>query len=342
MHNEIPSCPEISIVIPTYNRKDELKRVLEGLNNQTCDDNLFEIIVVDDGSEDDTQTVVKEFSRISKPLIKYIHQTKSGAGAARNAGIAQARGRWILFIDADLIPEKNVIECHLNFHRGANDDFNCLLGAVETAPELKNPQQVRQNDGMIRTNKQGLHELSSWEFRTCNTSLAKHLCASPGGFDSRLEVAEDTEFAYRLQAIGVRFLYDESIKSYHYHPMNMEMLIEKYAAYGRAVALWYLECLESRRELALRYGVFAAELPFVHKVKYIIRAILVNGQTVALWNWISRHVRKQLLPLSQFLNKSVAQFYCRKAFRSRLFHLTQIQNRAQLPSNLMRQAVTSE
>jgi glycosyltransferase involved in cell wall biosynthesis len=340
MNDEQKACPDISIVIPTQNRKNVLQCVLNGLTRQTCDPSLFEIIVVDDGSDDGTQTVVKNVSKTSKSKIKYIHQAKLGPGAARNSGISQARGKWILFLDTDLIPETDVVERHRKFHQEWEDEYTCLMGDVEMASGLNIPQQARKNETNIHLNGSGLQELNHWNFRTGNASLAKSLCAAPSGFDPRYEAAEDTEFGYRLHAMGVKFYYDGSIKVYHHHPMNMDECVEKYAAYGRAVALWYLESPEARRELALRYGVYAAELSLVCKGKHFIRALLVNRWTIASLSWMARHIKSDFLLFSNFLKKNLVQYYCRKAFRTRLFSLIQMRSRREISTNILRQVVT--
>ena len=86
---------DISLVIPTYNRTSLLKRALESVSMQTHKPD--EIIVVDDGSTDDTAGMVKrEF-----PDIVYIHQQNSGVSAARNLGIKKASHNWIAFLDPD-------------------------------------------------------------------------------------------------------------------------------------------------------------------------------------------------------------------------------------------------
>ena len=80
--------PIFSVIIPTYNRAHVLGQAIRSVLSQTCQD--FEIIVVDDGSTDDTKTVVVSFA---DPRIHYIHQQNKGGGAARNRGISAAAGR---------------------------------------------------------------------------------------------------------------------------------------------------------------------------------------------------------------------------------------------------------
>jgi glycosyltransferase involved in cell wall biosynthesis len=96
--------PKVTVIIPTYNRAHLIKRAIKSVLNQTFQD--FEIIVVDDGSTDNTEEVVKSFNDLR---IKYIkHQKNLGASAARNTGIKNSKGEYIAFLDSDdeWLPEK--------------------------------------------------------------------------------------------------------------------------------------------------------------------------------------------------------------------------------------------
>ena len=96
--------PTVSVIIPTYNRAHLIGRAIQSVLNQTYRD--FEIIVVDDGSADNTEEVVKSFY---DKRIKYIkHKKNKGAAATRNTGIKAARGKYIAFQDSDdeWLPEK--------------------------------------------------------------------------------------------------------------------------------------------------------------------------------------------------------------------------------------------
>lgn len=102
---------EISLVIPTHNRKDVLVKCLDLLNNQTASKDEFEVILVDDGSSDGTD---KEIEKIKiNYQFKYIYQENQGQSVARNRGITEAKGRIILFIDDDVLAHKNLIKAHL-------------------------------------------------------------------------------------------------------------------------------------------------------------------------------------------------------------------------------------
>ena len=100
---DIDANPMFSVVIPTYNRKPELLKAIDSVLNQSFGD--FEIVVVDDGSDDGTQEAL---ANLNEPRIKYVkHEKRSGANAARNTGIKSAQGRYISFLDSDDIFLKN-------------------------------------------------------------------------------------------------------------------------------------------------------------------------------------------------------------------------------------------
>ena len=97
--------PKISVVIPTYNREDKVRKAIESALAQSFTD--LEVIVVDDGSSDDTG---QAFSETFGDRIRYYFQANQGASVARNKGIEEARGEWIAFLDSDDVWEKEKLE----------------------------------------------------------------------------------------------------------------------------------------------------------------------------------------------------------------------------------------
>src|SRR4030043_1295029 len=95
---------QISIVIPTFNSAQVLKACLESLANQTVSGEAYEVIVVDDGSTDETKDIVAKYP------VRYIYQQNRGPAAARNNGVNHAQGEIVLFTDADCDSEPNWIE----------------------------------------------------------------------------------------------------------------------------------------------------------------------------------------------------------------------------------------
>jgi len=124
--------PLVSVVIPTYNNAALLPETLDGVQRQTIKD--FEIIVVDDGSLDDTAQVVKSYD----PSIVYFHQTNRGQAAARNKGVALARGEYIAFCDHDDVWHEPHLETLMD----------CLTSYPETAMAFDNAEYF--GDGVAR------------------------------------------------------------------------------------------------------------------------------------------------------------------------------------------------
>lgn len=104
--NLISNSPKVSVIIPTHNRAHLIGRSIQSVLNQTYQD--FEIIVVDDGSTDNTREVIKEFQRKDKRINYTKHDKNKGGSAARNTGIKASRGEYIAFQDSDdeWLPEK--------------------------------------------------------------------------------------------------------------------------------------------------------------------------------------------------------------------------------------------
>ncbi|HUO36169.1 MAG TPA: glycosyltransferase family A protein, partial [Candidatus Acidoferrum sp.] len=100
--------PKVSVVIPTYNRAKKVRGAIDSALGQTISD--LEVIVVDDGSSDNTAKVLQE---AYGTRIRYFAQQNQGASAARNKGMAEARGEWIAFLDSDDFWEKEKLEWQL-------------------------------------------------------------------------------------------------------------------------------------------------------------------------------------------------------------------------------------
>src|SRR6185503_15784205 len=105
---------ELSIVIPTYNRAKHLRLCLEALNRQTQVASDFEVVVVIDGSTDKTIEMLKRFE--TPYSLRIIWQKNSGQASALNQGIREALGRYILFLDDDIVADPRLVAEHLRAH----------------------------------------------------------------------------------------------------------------------------------------------------------------------------------------------------------------------------------
>ncbi len=129
-----PSRPTLSVVLCTYNRAELLRRTLDSLCRQSLDKALFEVVVIDDGSKDDTRQVVLAYESLLP--LRYSHQRNAGLGSARNHGVFLSRGDILLFLDDDDIADTRVLEEHLSAHRYFPDDRYGVLGYTGLDPAI--------------------------------------------------------------------------------------------------------------------------------------------------------------------------------------------------------------
>lgn len=122
--------PSISVVMPIYNVEAYLKECLDSILAQTFLD--FEVLAVDDGSKDSSGAILDEYAA-KDPRIKPIHQVNAGAGAARNNGMAQAQGKYLIFLDSDDFFEPDMFEkMYLKAEETNADIVSCTFTQFDT------------------------------------------------------------------------------------------------------------------------------------------------------------------------------------------------------------------
>jgi glycosyltransferase involved in cell wall biosynthesis len=205
--------PEVSVVIPAYNAGHYVPAAVESVLAQTMTDH--EVIVVDDGSTDDTAETMTRFGS----RVRYLRQANQGVAAARNTGIAEAHGRYIAFLDADdtWFPEK--LERQL-VALSARTDCRACYSAFLVVDERLSPLGVCR--GLRRTaTLEDLITRGNVVGSICTVLCDRSLFASAGSFDSTLSQCADWEMWIRL-ATRTEFLYlDEPLATYRQHAANM-------------------------------------------------------------------------------------------------------------------------
>lgn len=196
--------PSISVVIPTYNRAEKVRRAVESVLAQSFAD--LEVIVVDDGSSDDTALVLEQaFGR----RIRYFAQTNQGASVARNRGIEEATGEWIAFLDSDDLWEPEKIECQLDALRRVRTGCGACYTDVrffnhsETRTMFELAESSYRHSGQVGVNGEALRLLvkpGGAGMVICLSSLMvrKDVIRKAGGFDPALLYSQDSEFMFRL------------------------------------------------------------------------------------------------------------------------------------------------
>ena len=180
---------KISVIIPTYNRKKTLERAIQSVINQSL--SPFEILIIDDGSNDGTEEWVKD----NFQNIKYIYQNNHGVSSARNIGIENAYGDWVAFLDSDdeWLPNKLYEQ----------------VKAIDSNPEIKffHTNEIWIRNG-IRVNQMKKHKkYGGYIFEKCldicrispsSALIQKEVFDNIGIFDESLRVCEDYDLWLRI------------------------------------------------------------------------------------------------------------------------------------------------
>lgn len=222
---------EISVIIPTYNRRETFRKCLLSLLEQDYPKERYEIIVVDDGSSDGTVEVVDTLAKAHKNF-RYIQQDRKGPACARNSGIREARGEIIGFTDDDCVLDKHWIRLMVESHK--RNPHIITVGGLTGVPYKRSNIMVSQSlsNSAIQTNINGREEVIF--FPTCNVAFKRHIFAEyrfneefplPGG--------EDLEFFWRLFKSGHRFIWDKEIRVTHYRADTLSSFIKQAYIYGR-------------------------------------------------------------------------------------------------------------
>lgn len=215
---------KLSVVIPTYNRKDSLRLTLDGLARQTYSVAEFEVIVVSDGSTDGTDTMLAEYAVSAPYALRAITQLNSGPSAARNRGIHEARHEVIVFLDDDVEPVPQFLMRHAAHHE--TDDKVVVLG-----PMSPDPARASQEPAWIAWEHAKLKEIydlflpggshidrnpAPVHFYSGNASVRRKWLEAVSGFNEEFKRQEDIELAVRMEQVcGLHFRFDFMAKGLH-------------------------------------------------------------------------------------------------------------------------------
>lgn len=220
----------ISAVICTRNRSTYLQRCLTALEKQTLATGDYEVIVVDNGSTDDTQHVAQSFCERNRNF-RYVHETKAGLSVARNAGIRVSSADYVAFTDDDAEPNSNWLDRILARFQEHPDDVGMVGGDVVPVWELERPAWL--GDPLLRPLSAGLkwstepRFLRSGEWLVeVNSGYRKSALERLGGFPENLGrvgdllLSGDGGLNVLIERAGLRLFYDPAILVRHYIPAS--------------------------------------------------------------------------------------------------------------------------
>ncbi|MBE9190691.1 glycosyltransferase [Gloeocapsopsis crepidinum LEGE 06123] len=217
------SDPFVSVIIPVFNDNQRLKTCLEALENQTYPKNLYEVIVIDNGSDESIKKVVETFGQTFAT-----YESQPGSYAARNKGISIAKGEIIAFTDSDCIPTQNWLETGVN-HLLSIPNCGLVAGKIEiffknpnrpTAVELYDSVTFLQQKRYVEQEKYGA---------TANLFTTEKILKQVGVFDSKLKSGGDVEWGRRVYSYGYSLFYADDSKVLHPARSSLEQLYKKVA-----------------------------------------------------------------------------------------------------------------
>jgi glycosyltransferase involved in cell wall biosynthesis len=210
--------PKVSVVIATYNRANYIQETVESIFRQGFRD--YELIVVDDGSTDDTGKILAPYHS----RLRYIYQANSGPSPARNVGVRHARAPWIAFQDSDDLSEPDhlaTLYAHANEHPGCGMVF--ANGAYLGGPE-HNRQTIVPAKKSRRLASEGVRLLDLFEksvVRLQAALISKKAYHAVGGHDESLRICMDLDLSFRLFMHSSMVYLDRVVFRYRKHEGNI-------------------------------------------------------------------------------------------------------------------------
>ena len=235
--------PTASVVVPTFDRLNDLQRVIRALCDQVAAlSSPCQIVVVDDGSTDGTSAWLD--AHASGLGVIALHQDNSGPARARNRGVEASEGSVVLFLGDDTVPQPGWLNEHLEAHRiGGSDRPLAVLGytafpAGETSPFLRWINEYGAQFGYALIDDPT--DVPFNFFYTSNISLPRRIFIDLGGFREDFPAAawEDIEFAYRAVDSGLSLRYQPRARTIHHHRIRVGTFCERQQKSGRSAAIF--------------------------------------------------------------------------------------------------------
>lgn len=207
---------EVSVIVPTRNRPQDLRRCLEALAAQDFTAAGYEVIVCDDGSDEDVRSVVEEVK--SEGLnLRYVRQPPRGPAAARNLGIREARGRVVAMTDSDTLPDRVWLR-KLYEALAAHPDAVAVEGKV-----------YANNEGEFDPLGEGPTNFTGGVYLTCNCAYRREALLRVGGFDETFPYPayEDTDLAASALELGRIVWQPEAIVLHPQRRLTLRAVLKK-------------------------------------------------------------------------------------------------------------------
>ncbi len=247
--------PKVSIIIPTFQRCNSVKRILTALNTQTFSPDEFEVVVSIDGSEDGTQQMIDHFS--SPYQLRSIWATNSGRSGACNRGIRESDGEVLIITDDDMEPAPKFVEAHYLSHSAQTK-----LGVIGASPitiDDSSTQAARYIAAEFNSrlnNKMSApgYKFEIWDFYSGNFSIRRNDIIEVSGFNESFKIYgyEDIELVLRLIKSGLKIVFNPDALCTQHYDEDFRGLAKKTINAGKTAVLLVSLHPESFGELKFR------------------------------------------------------------------------------------------
>jgi glycosyltransferase involved in cell wall biosynthesis len=318
--------PTISVVLATCSRARILVQTLDHLRRQDIDPCAYEVIIVDDGSNDDTGRVAQDFIAAAPSCAQYLRHDNQGPAITINRGIRAARGRLVLLLADDIFLMPGALAAHVRWHQTHPDLRVAVLGKAIPSPAMAGSNFLSGWDAFGLARFDHLERLPFIMFWTFSVSFKREFMLAHGMFrevPKPLTVTghDDTELGYKLHEHGMVLLYAKDALCHHHHPITMTQATQRYVERGRHFPGLMAHAPDSRIKVFFRvvewgslgeyyvalrgcHWLSGRERSFAwHLLRHAIRHMLFNRLTVpALWRPLLTRVDRIAKP-SGFLAK---------------------------------------
>lgn len=259
---------DVSVVIPTHNRATNLPRTLDALNQQDFCLKNMEVVVVADGCEDNTLSVLADYQVDFSLTV--VEKLGLGAANARNSGAKRARGNLLIFLDDDIEVAPGFVSAHVTAHQGQSHGKDKVV--IGYLPAITQHQTDFFQIGLrcwweskFQSMQRASHRFTYQDLLSGNFSIAARLFQEMGGFNTEFLCKEDYEFGLRLILLDVDFEFSPDAWGYHH------------------------EVTDFRRSLKRKFNEGVADIQLI-QIHPEIKEVLLVTQLESRYTWFDRLV----------------------------------------------------
>jgi glycosyltransferase involved in cell wall biosynthesis len=261
---------ELSIIIPTYNRAQRLRNCLKALSRQSQPSKDYEVVVVVDGSTDGTQEML---SKLTVPYsLNIIYQNNTGQPTALNRGAAQAIGRYLLFLDDDIIAEDSLVAAHLRM-QSTHEDIVCVGRITLRTPNHANwfiQAYAKGWENHYKALAQNNGKISWMAGYSGNLSVPRESFINAGGFATDVARGFDIELSYCLEQQGLKLVYISDAIS---HQDEQKSTWELASDAEKAGASWAQLCKRHPPMTPHLLGIFSEASPLERTLRHLCSSL---------------------------------------------------------------------